>query len=422
MPLDFGQGGFLGALGQGLRGAGAVFSPQVYGAQNEEERLLMQIRAQQQRLQLETIVQGVREGSISPQDPRAQQALQALGVGGLGPTPRAQADQLALKEHQRFAEWAGQQKGGFGSGGLRDVPPEVATSAPFQAWLKTQIEAKNLSQPREHFDATSGNLIRSYPDGRTEVVQAQGGRGKKETINIGNDMVRDALVDSQGKVIQWLGEPSHKFARQVAPIINMGDSAHKPPPGYRWKDKDRTELEKIPGGPAEARDDKETGRIIEATNKAIERSIKPIDEVQQQVTKVKELLAVDTPAAKKQVTELLTNVFDRTRATNLLFKENANFGTLAGRVTGGITSFVGGKYSAEQRKQIKEMMDEMEKNVIEPQRKRITEYYKGRAQKQYGINPDLIEVPDFYGTSKGTGNAQAEADAFLKGLGGAGPR
>ena len=51
MPLDFGQGGFLGALGQGLRGAGAVFSPQVYGAQNEEERILMQIRAHQQRLQ-----------------------------------------------------------------------------------------------------------------------------------------------------------------------------------------------------------------------------------------------------------------------------------------------------------------------------------------------------------------------------------
>lgn len=164
MPLDFGQGGFLGALGQGLRGAGAVFSPQVYGAQNEEERLLMQIRAQQQRIQLETIVQGVREGSISPNDPRAQQALQALGVGGLGPTPQTQAAQLRLKQEQEASELirkafeaqqgaGGQdvaQAGGIRPGGLRDpaLLQAAASNPVFAERMKHVADLEHSLQPR----------------------------------------------------------------------------------------------------------------------------------------------------------------------------------------------------------------------------------------------------------------------------------
>lgn len=142
------------------------------------------------------------------------------------------------------------------------------------------------------------------------------------------------------------------------------------------------------------------------------KNIAPLDEMQQQISKTKNLLATSTPAADRQVQELLTNVFDKTRATNMLFGANQNFGDIATRIGGYFGRFFTGQYTDEQRSQIRNMLDEMESGVIQPSRGKIKEHYSNLT-KRYGLPEDLVgETPDFYSGS--TGNPQAEADAFLR--------
>lgn len=142
------------------------------------------------------------------------------------------------------------------------------------------------------------------------------------------------------------------------------------------------------------------------------KNIQPLDEMQQQISKLKNVIATSTPASDKQAQELLTNVFDKTRATNLLLQNNQNFGSLAGRASGMIGRFFTGQYTDEQRAQIRNMLDEMEAGVIHPSRGRIAEHYSKLA-KRYKLPPELMgDTPDFYSSS--SGNHQAEADAFLR--------
>jgi len=145
--------------------------------------------------------------------------------------------------------------------------------------------------------------------------------------------------------------------------------------------------------------------------------LKPIDEIQQKVTKAKSLLVEGTPASDVQLQMALTDVFDKTRATNMLFASNKNFGSVAGRVEGFIGRAFTGQYTDEQRRQIREMLDSMESNVLKPSRDKISSHYGELAQKR-GVRRELVEAPDFYG-SKGSSqpgqpaNAEAEANAFL---------
>jgi len=147
-----------------------------------------------------------------------------------------------------------------------------------------------------------------------------------------------------------------------------------------------------------------------------DKALKPIDDVQQNVTTAKQLLATSTPASDKQLQTQLTNIFDKTRATNLLFKENANFGSLAGRVEGFIGRAFTGQYTDNQRAQIKNMIDDMENNVLIPTRGRIEQHY-GDIAKESGVPSGLVKTPDFYRDAPK--NAQAEAEAYLNGLGNA---
>jgi uncharacterized protein YggL (DUF469 family) len=166
----------------------------------------------------------------------------------------------------------------------------------------------------------------------------------------------------------------------------------------------------IPGGKEE---DKRASQI----RREQDSKLKPIDEIQQKVTKAKSLLVEGTPASDVQLQMALTDVFDKTRATNMLFASNKNFGSVAGRVEGFIGRAFTGQYTDEQRRQIREMLDSMEGNVLKPSRDKISSHYGELAQKR-GVRRELVETPDFYG-SKGSSqsgqpaNAEAEANAFL---------
>lgn len=148
-----------------------------------------------------------------------------------------------------------------------------------------------------------------------------------------------------------------------------------------------------------------------------EAQLKPVEEVALKISKIKQALASSTPASDVQVQQLLTDVFDDSRATNLLFSSNRNFGSLAGRMSGFISRAFTGQYSDEQRAQIRAMVDEMESNVVNPTRDRITTHYSDIARRS-GVPADLVRRGNLYGDDPGGQvDPQSEADAFLRNRG-----
>lgn len=144
----------------------------------------------------------------------------------------------------------------------------------------------------------------------------------------------------------------------------------------------------------------------------------PIADMQQKIDKVRTLLASDDPADTPQITTLLTNMFDKTRATNLLFVKNSNFGTLAERVAGFFAKGATGKYSMEQRKQLRRMMDDMETKVIGPTTDRLERKYRGMAAAE-GVPKEMVDFSDIFAEGETAAapasDVDAQADKFLSG-------
>lgn len=133
-----------------------------------------------------------------------------------------------------------------------------------------------------------------------------------------------------------------------------------------------------------------------------EAALKPLDDVQQNITRMKQLLATGGPASAQQIQEGLTNVFDKNRAYSSLLGMNKNFGTLQGRAAGFFGRMFTGDYTDQQRKDIRDMLNEMENNVIAPSRQRIISYHKGVASNA-GVPAALIPTPPGYSDAGASG-------------------
>jgi len=96
-----------------------------------------------------------------------------------------------------------------------------------------------------------------------------------------------------------------------------------------------------------------------------------------------------------QLQAMLSDLFDKSRTTNLLFQSNRNFGTLQGRAAGMLSRAFTGQYTDQQRSEIYDMINAMEKNVIQPSRERVGSYYS-RLSRAAGVNPGLTQTPNFY--------------------------
>lgn len=124
--------------------------------------------------------------------------------------------------------------------------------------------------------------------------------------------------------------------------------------------------------------------------------IKPLDTIQQNIAQGKTYLNTSNTASDRQLNALLTDLDGNVKATNMLFQDNKNFGSLAGKVSGFVSRAFTGRYTEEQRKQIAELFRDIEKTVIQPGRKKIGDYYKEIAKTQ-GIPEKLVATPDFFG-------------------------
>jgi len=151
--------------------------------------------------------------------------------------------------------------------------------------------------------------------------------------------------------------------------------------------------------------------------KEVETKVKPLDEVQRNITQAKALIAIGNEAADVQLNARLTDIFDKSRATNMLFTANKNFGSVAGRIEQHIGRFFTGKYSDSNRAKIYEMITEMENMVLKPSRQKINDHY-GKIARKSGVDASLVVDPDLYASTPTDAptNPQAEADAFIKAL------
>lgn len=124
-------------------------------------------------------------------------------------------------------------------------------------------------------------------------------------------------------------------------------------------------------------------------------ALKPLEDTQQKLSIAKQLLATSSPASDVQLQSMLADLFDKSRTTNLLFQANRNFGTLAGRAAGFLGRAFTGQYTDQQRKEIAGMINDMEKNVIEPSRSRVGSHYRNLSTA-VGVNPAMTNTPNFY--------------------------
>ena len=120
------------------------------------------------------------------------------------------------------------------------------------------------------------------------------------------------------------------------------------------------------------------------------------------VKNVKGLLAAGgSPAGDKQVQQALTSIMGNVgKATNLYYKDNKNFGNVAEKLEGFVSQTFTGRYSDAQRQQIFEMVDKMEKTVLEPALTNIEKDAKAKA-KLFKIDPEKVSINgDFERRSK----------------------
>lgn len=131
----------------------------------------------------------------------------------------------------------------------------------------------------------------------------------------------------------------------------------------------------------------------EVLNAKTQREAKPMLTDLGNVEKVKALLRTNSSISDQQINQVLPSLIGelKGRATNVYYKDNRNFGNVAEKLEGMLSRGLSGRYSEEQRKQIYNMVDQLQKQVLEPGLDKLEKDQKRHATK-YGIDPDLIEV------------------------------
>lgn len=140
-------------------------------------------------------------------------------------------------------------------------------------------------------------------------------------------------------------------------------------------------------------------------------ALKPIEPLVSNISKIRTFLSTSNTAADRQLNAALTDLDGNVRATNMLFQDNKNFGSLAGKISGFLSQTFTGRYTEEQRAQIRALIDGLDQET-KTVRSNVDNYYKDIA-RQTGVPEGLIRTPNFYGGK----DAEAEANAFLSGMG-----
>lgn len=168
---------------------------------------------------------------------------------------------------------------------------------------------------------------------------------------------------------------------------------------------------------AEARADKAADKAKDTDFKQSEKlngrlaaDAKPLLEDRRRMDQIDGLLEVNSSAADQQIHQALTAVMGnfKGRATNLFYRDNKNFGSVASRMSGFLSHSFTGRFQESDRQMIQSMVDDMKNNMIDPALANIEGQAKNHA-KRYGLDPDNIEVQgDFNRDAKPAAPTYAE--------------
>lgn len=152
----------------------------------------------------------------------------------------------------------------------------------------------------------------------------------------------------------------------------------------------------------------------EKLSKEAQHEAEPLLKDLNTVHNIQNLLATDSPVADQQIRQALPALLGglKGRATNPYYKDSAHFGDVVQKLSDVFSRGFTGRYSEETRRQISQLVTDMQENVLEPGITRIEKDQKSKAVK-YGLDPELIEVQgDFTRRSPKTKPDSKAADAL----------
>ena len=131
-----------------------------------------------------------------------------------------------------------------------------------------------------------------------------------------------------------------------------------------------------------------------ALNGRAQREVDKIVDTRSKLSIVRKLAEIGTPAGDKQLQTILPDLFRGTRQSAYLFKENSNFGTLYNRLENTLSKWYTGTISDTDRKDVANMIDQMDNTVLGPQIETVRNHYRNIAKKIPGVDPDLVDPVD----------------------------
>jgi len=199
---------FTQNLGTGMQTAGEILSPAVAQRQAEQRQLVLRsqlaLQAQQRELAARAIISGVQSGSIDPQIGRQKLAQLGMGDVPVGPSLEAQGTKAFMDWQQGGGQPATPSAPGMSPTPGMTMPPASAAASPLYGRFIEAQRAK-LEEQRLRQD------LQKPPPVRTRI------EGDKE--------IQEQYDRSSGKWTK-IGE-GPRFARQVAPVVNVGGQGEK---------------------------------------------------------------------------------------------------------------------------------------------------------------------------------------------------
>lgn len=128
----------------------------------------------------------------------------------------------------------------------------------------------------------------------------------------------------------------------------------------------------------------------------MERDIKPLNDAQLVGNEIRSLFDSGQAVATAQVQQLLTQYLGKARMTNKLYADNKSFGNFEQRLVNMVSRFASGKYSDDDRKQVLNMVDSMDKTFFSPARKNVETKYQ-KQLKLMGGDPSFADTSNIYG-------------------------
>lgn len=192
--------GLLESLSQGLRGAGAVFSEDVYRSQGREEQIAQQLQQQQKMLMLQQLIKAGESGAAPP-EVVAQQVKQLTGMDlPIGPDAATQQRQAQVQNELGFRQaisGAGGDMTKIAAAAAQYGKPEVAVSI----YNQQEARADRRQQAADALDVRKDQLTQAH-EARLQGLQ--------------NQQERNAEIARHNKMMEGLTEQSRALQASVA--------------------------------------------------------------------------------------------------------------------------------------------------------------------------------------------------------------